>query len=60
MKKGAANGAFFIYALSNLMTGEVSMRVDNVQSQHYFFIGECEKEKEVINYGMGTHEHAPF
>jgi hypothetical protein len=36
------------------------MKVDNVNSQNYFSVGECEREKEVIKYGMGTNEHPPF
>jgi hypothetical protein len=35
-------------------------RVDNVNTQNYFSISKCEKEKEVKRYGMGTHEHPPF
>jgi len=33
------------------------MKLDNAKSQHYFCVGECEKEKEVRKYGMGTDEH---
>jgi hypothetical protein len=39
---------------------EVSMKLDNVKSQNYFCIGERKKEKEVMTYGMGTHEYPPF
>jgi hypothetical protein len=57
-EKRRPNGAFFF--LLNLAAVEVSMKLDNVKSQHYFSIGECKKEKEVIKYGMGTHEYPPF
>ncbi len=51
--------SYQIYTLS-LVTVKVSMKLDNVNSQNYFFICKCEKQKEVIKYGMGTDEHTPF
>jgi len=60
MKKRRPRGAFFIYSLSNLVTVEVAMKLDNVKSQNYFSIRICGKEKEVIKHGMGINEYPSF
>jgi hypothetical protein len=60
MKKRRPRGASLIFALPKRVTVGMWMRVDNVNSQNYFSIRECEKEKEVKKYGMGTNEHQSF
>jgi len=35
-------------------------KLDNVKSQNYFSIKKRGKEKEVINYGVGTDEYPSF
>jgi len=60
MKKRRPRGAFFIYALSNLGTAEVAMKLDNFKDQNYFSVRKCEKEKEVNKYGMGTNQYQSF
>ena len=57
MKKRRPRGASFICAFSNLMVVEVVAKIDNVKDKNYISIKECEKEKEVNKYGMGTDEH---
>ena len=48
-----------LFLVFNVVAVEDSMKLDNVKDRNYISTREFEKEKEVMNNGMGTNEHPP-